>query len=208
MTTALFEQFATEFFPELRHRCDRALEHRRRVAEHQARAAARRELAPAWEAAVARRAPRSLTGTARIARLPAAHLPLQAGVLESDTPVRWIGGAPQWGEGVLIDPIPAGTLVEIDRVPRRADAGAIKLTYPEGVLGAEDWADEDRDLVRDRSRTDPDVGYDWEAWGSLVLSLSQAEHDILDRLTEWRRSAGLADYNSTPAGCPVFAGLN
>lgn len=170
MSTILLDSFATAHMGAITHRVHLALCRRREVRDGRAREARRAELTPAWEAAAARRRPRPLTGAACIARLPAAHLPdaiLAAGTLEQGTPVRWIGGAPQWGEGVLIEPLPAGTRIEVTRAPRRSDPGAVTLTYPEGTPGPLDWASaEDRELDRELSRTEGTA--DWVGWGTTV----------------------------------------
>jgi hypothetical protein len=96
--------------------------------------------------ALTRRQRRQLTPAERVAGLPAAHLPddiLHAGALAEATSVRWIGGAPRDGEGVLIDPLPAGTVVEVHHRPSGMDAGWVTLTYPDTVT-VMDWAPGDR----------------------------------------------------------------
>lgn len=211
MPTILFADFSDPIMHEIQYRVGAAACWRREVRDHRAVQARRAEMTSAWEAAVARRRPRPLTGAARIARLPAAHLPdsiLDAGVLTGDTPVRWVGGSPQWGEGLLIEPIPAGTRIEVTARPRRADAGAVTLTYPEGTPGPMDWAStEDQSLDRRYSCTEPRKGVDWDRRGAQVDALTAEENAILDAIEEWRITARRAVWEGIPADCPVLAGL-
>ena len=206
----LFEAFAVGLFTEIHYRVASALGWRRDVADHRERMKQRAALTPAWTAAVSRRRPRILEGEDRVARMPAAHLPdaiLAAGIVANDTPVCWIGGAPHWGEGFLLDPIPKGTKIDVTIEPRRSDAGAVTLTYPEGTPGPIDWADEeDREIDRAYQITGSPIR-DWERWGGNVDRLTDHEVAILDAVDAWRRAAGLAPYHGIPANCPILIGL-
>lgn len=174
------------------------------------RDAQRVALAPAYEAAVARRSPQPMTGDARRARLPAAHLPdaiLRAGTITADTPVRWIGGEPQWGEGVLLDPLPAGTTVEVTSPPRHSDPGSVTLTYPEGTLGREGWAPGDEDVVAAWQRAtliapSPEGGN-----GEAVDALTIDEHLALDRLDAWMSAEGRSRIFDDATDCPAIIAL-
>lgn len=167
-------------------------------------------LAAAYEAAVARRAPQPMTGDARIARLPAAHLPdaiLRAGVIAADTPVRWVGGSPQWGEGVLLDPIPAGTTVEVTSPPRGRDPGSVTLVYPEGTFGREGWHPDDEEVVAAWQRATLIAPSPEGANNEAVDALTDEEHRVLDRLDAWLASEGVSRVFGDASACPAVAAL-
>ena len=177
------------------------------VAQRQ-RDAQRVALAPAYEAAVARRSPQPMIGDARRARLPAAHLPdaiLRAGVIVADTPVRWVGGEPQWGQGVLLDPLPAGTTVEVTSPPRGRDPGSVTLTYPEGTLGQVGWHPDDEEVVAAWQRATLIAPSGEGANGEAVDALTDDEHRVLDRLDAWMAAEGRSRIFDDATGCPALA---